>query len=262
LLAARCDLLTELSDHLIRADVRKGAGTSRLEEGFRTMVKGSNLRAKKTEDFLATISSSEDPLAAWHEALDELEILAAAEGDPSAKPEPPTSALKAFTATDLKRVVGRVKPEMLLELSLAGLDDHPVFEYRTREGEYIDFSDASAGQQATALLRVLLNQPGAPLVIDQPEDDLDSQVLLEIVDLIWKAKEHRQLIFASHNANLVVNGDAELVVCCDYRDAGDHSAGEIKLEGAIDIPAVRDEITVVMEGGEKAFRLRKEKYGF
>jgi chromosome segregation protein len=262
LLATRCHLLTELSDYLIRADVRKGAGTSRLEEGFRTMVKGSNLRAKKTEDFLATISSSEDPLAAWHEALDELEVLAVAEGDPSAKPEPPTSALKAFTDTDLKRVVGRVKPEMLLELSLAGLDDHPVFEYRTREGEYIDFSDASAGQQATALLRVLLNQPGAPLVIDQPEDDLDSQVLLEIVDLIWKAKEHRQLIFASHNANLVVNGDAELVVCCDYRDAGDHSAGEIKLEGAIDIPGVRDEITVVMEGGEKAFRLRKEKYGF
>lgn len=262
LLATRCDLLTELSDDLIRADVRKGAGTSRLEEGFRTMVKGSNLRGRKTEDFLTTIAGADDPLAAWQEALDELEVMAAADADPSSKPEPPTSALKAFTEADLQRVIGRVKPEMLLELSLAGLDDHPVFEYRTREGEYIDFSDASAGQQATALLRVLLNQPGAPLVIDQPEDDLDSQVLLQIVNLIWKAKERRQLIFASHNANLVVNGDAELVVCCDYRDAGDHSAGEIKLEGAIDVPGVRDEITVVMEGGEKAFRLRKEKYGF
>jgi chromosome segregation protein len=262
LLATRCDLLTSLSDHLIRADVRKGAGTSRLDEGFRAMVKGSNLRGKKTEDFLAIIARSEDPLVSWHEALDELELIAAAVGDPTSNPEPPTSALKVFTEADLDRVIGRVKPETLLELSLAGLDDHPVFEYRTREGEYIDFSDASAGQQATALLRVLLNQPGAPLVIDQPEDDLDSQVLLEIVDLIWKAKERRQLIFASHNANLVVNGDAELVVCCDYREAGDHSAGEIKLEGAIDIPGVRNEITVVMEGGEKAFRLRKEKYGF
>ena len=135
-------------------------------------------------------------------------------------------------------------------------------EYRTKERERIDFADASAGQQATALLRVLLNQGGPPLIIDQPEDDLDNQVIFEIVDLIWKAKGKRQLVFSSHNANLVVNGDAELVVCCDYRDAGDHSAGKIKLEGAIDIPAVRDEITVVMEGGEKAFRLRKEKYGF
>jgi len=70
------------------------------------------------------------------------------------------------------------------------------------------------------------------------------------------------LIFASHNANLVVNGDAELVICCDYRGSSDQSGGRIKVEGAIDLTEVRDEITAVMEGGEKAFRLRKEKYGF
>lgn len=262
LISTRCTLLTTLSDDLIRADVRKGAGTSRLEDGFREMVRGSNLRGNKIETFLKTVAEAADPLGSWHESLDELELIATADGDPAAKPDPPKSALKTFTETDLGRIVGRVAPEKILELSLTGLDDHPIFEYKTKEGEYIDFSDASAGQQATALLRVLLNQPGSPLVIDQPEDDLDSQVLLKIVDLIWKAKERRQLIFASHNANLVVNGDAELVVCCDYRDAGDHSAGEIKLEGAIDIPDVRNEITVVMEGGEKAFRLRKEKYGF
>jgi AAA domain len=262
LLATRCALLTGLSDQLIRAGVQRGAGTTRLDEGFRSMVKGSNLRGNKIETFLRAVETAADPLASWHEALDELEALALAHADPASQPPAPTSALKAFTESDLERILPKVTPEKLLELSLAGLDDHPVFEYRTKEGEYIAFSDASAGQQATALLRVLLNQPGSPLVIDQPEDDLDSQVLLEIVDLIWKAKERRQLIFASHNANLVVNGDAELVVCCDYRDAGDHSAGEIKLEGAIDMPKVRDEITVVMEGGEKAFRLRKEKYGF
>jgi len=51
-------------------------------------------------------------------------------------------------------------------------------------------------------------------------------------------------------------------VCCDYASAGDHSAGQVKLEGAIDVPNVRDEITLVMEGGERAFRLRKDKYGF
>jgi chromosome segregation protein len=146
-----------------------------------------------------------------------------------------------------------------------GLDDHPVFEYRAKEGEHIAFADASAGQQATALLRVLLNQGGPPLIIDQPEDDLDSQVIQEIVNLIWTAKSRRQLIFSSHNANVVVNGDAELVACFNYRASGDHSAGQIELEGAIDIPDVRKQITSVMEGGEKAFRLRKsrkEKYGF
>lgn len=129
-------------------------------------------------------------------------------------------------------------------------------------GDVIPFSEASAGQQATALLTVLLNQPGTPLIIDQPEDDIDNRAIEDIIKNIWAAKKKRQLIFTSHNANLVVNGDAELVVCCDYREAGSQTRGIIKAEGAIDYKIVRDEITSVMEGGEKAFRLRKDKYGF
>ncbi|MBK7272512.1 MAG: hypothetical protein IPI13_04880 [Actinomycetales bacterium] len=75
-------------------------------------------------------------------------------------------------------------------------------------------------------------------------------------------KFEEPLIFSSHNANLVVNGDADLVLVCAYVNAGDQSAGHIKEQGAIDVAAVRSQITTVMEGGEKAFRLRKEKYGF
>ena len=138
----------------------------------------------------------------------------------------------------------------------------PVFEYRAREQEYIPFQNASAGQQATALLKTLLNQPGPPLIIDQPEEDLDNPVMLEIVERVWQAKQKRQLIFASHNANLVVNGDAELVAWCDHRTAGDQSRGTIAGEGAIDVDDVRDAIKKIMEGGEAAFNLRKEKYGF
>jgi chromosome segregation protein len=82
------------------------------------------------------------------------------------------------------------------------------------------------------------------------------------VEHLWKAKTRRQIIFASHNANLVVNGDAELVVWCDYRKAGDQSLGKIAGEGAIDVPDIREAIKRVMEGGEAAFKLRKEKYGF
>ncbi len=128
--------------------------------------------------------------------------------------------------------------------------------------EYIGFTDASAGQQATALLTVLLNQPGTPLIIDQPEDDVDSKMSPSIVQQIWKAKSSRQLIFASHNANFVVNGDAELVVCCDYVKAGDQTGGQIKAMGAIDNAGIREEITMVTEGGKQAFKLRMEKYGF
>jgi ABC-type cobalamin/Fe3+-siderophores transport system ATPase subunit len=171
-------------------------------------------------------------------------------------------AAKRSEKRNITKIAERLNVDAWLSLALAEIDDHPMFEYRTKDGEYIAFSDASAGQQATALLRVLLNQEGPPLIIDQPEDDLDSQVVLEIVEQIWLAKSRRQLIFSSHNANLVVNGDAELVVCCDYRAAGDQSGGRIKTEGAIDVGEVRAEITSIMEGGEKAFRLRKDKYGF
>jgi chromosome segregation protein len=60
----------------------------------------------------------------------------------------------------------------------------------------------------------------------------------------------------------VVNGDAELVVWCDYRTAGDHSGGQIRGAGAIDVPVICSAIKQVMEGGEAAFKLRKDKYGF
>ena len=60
----------------------------------------------------------------------------------------------------------------------------------------------------------------------------------------------------------MVNGDADLVLCCDYRRAGDQSGGRIKCRGAIDVGNIRKEITMVMEGGKEAFTLRKEKYGF
>jgi len=262
MLETQCHALTELSGGLIRAGIRKNAGFQELQARFRAAITGSGVRAARVDGFLDAASSAEDPLLAWHVALDELEGLVLSVDEPGASAHEVTSALRTFSEGDLDRMISKLSPDMIGELRLVPMEDHPVFEYRTKEGEYVPFEVASAGQQATALLRVLLNQSGPPLIIDQPEDDLDSQVILEIVDQIWQAKRRRQLIFSSHNANLVVNGDAELVVCCDYRAAGDQSGGKFKLVGAIDVPDVRDEITAVMEGGEKAFRLRQEKYGF
>jgi type III restriction enzyme len=69
-------------------------------------------------------------------------------------------------------------------------------------------------------------------------------------------------MFSSHDANLVVNGDAELVIHCDYLAEVDRSKGRIAVQGALDCPHVCDAIKNVMEGGERAFRLRQEKYGF
>jgi chromosome segregation protein len=109
---------------------------------------------------------------------------------------------------------------------------------------------------------ILLLQDGPPLLIDQPEDDLNMKIINEIVEALWQAKTHRQVIFASHNANLVVNGDAEFVICCDYRTTATESGGQIKFLGAIDVPEINHEIAEVMEGGVEAFKLRYPKYGF
>ncbi len=227
-------------------------------------MRGTSIRTQKIEDLFVSIEGSADPLGGWSAICDELLQLALVEGpleEGSALPE--TLRLKAsLNEADLVRVANKLGPDEWIDMALCAAQNRPVFEYRTREDEYIAFEEASAGQQATALLWALLNQEGVPLIIDQPEDDLDSQVIIEIVNQVWKSKNGRQLIFSSHNANLVVNGDAELVACCDYMVAAEQSKGRIKLEGAIDVKAIREEIAKVMEGGKEAFRLRSEKYGF
>lgn len=262
-LAEQCDDLSQASEGLLRATLQRGQGLGAVQEALKTAVAGSNLRGAKIESFFDALRTESDPLATWQLVLDELEVLAQGDGErPMTTELVPNCGRLGLLGADLNRVGSKLTPDGWLLLALARIDDHPMFEYQRGDGEFIAFADASAGQQATALMRVLLGQSGPPLVIDQPEDDLDSQVVLDVVERIWSAKKHRQLIFSSHNANLVVNGDAELVVCCDYRVSGDQSGGKIKLEGAIDVPLVRTEITRVMEGGEKAFRLRKEKYGF
>lgn len=263
LVRQQCAALTDLSGGLIRATVRRSAGVDELSERFKAAVAGSGTWSTRIDEFFGAIASSDDPLLAWHTAVQHLEEVILAIGvDVAPAILPGSPLLRGFSTAAVERMAARLSTDTLLELALTPLHDEPFFEYRTKEGEYVAFEVASAGQQATALLRVLLNQPGPPLIIDQPEDDLDSEVIQEIVEQVWRAKRHRQLIFSSHNANLVVNGDAELVICCAHRTTEDQSGGRVKLEGAIDMPSVRKEITAVMEGGEPAFRLRKEKYGF
>ena len=126
-------------------------------------------------------------------------------------------------------------------------------------GREISFEKASEGQRAAALLFMLLEQPGGPLIIDQPEGDLDNRIIAELTNKLHDAKQKRQLLFASHNANIVVNGSAELVGHLDLNESGDR---EFTCAGAIDEPEVCKVITSTMEGGEKAFKDRQDKYGY
>jgi len=116
----------------------------------------------------------------------------------------------------------------------------------------------SVGQKCTAVLLTLLVGFNSPLIIDQPEDDLDNTIVYEgLVKTLWKLKGKRQIIFATHNANIPVNGDAELVIALG---SPDNDRIKINNAGAIDWPDIRKEIVEVMEGGKEAFKKREERY--
>jgi chromosome segregation protein len=123
----------------------------------------------------------------------------------------------------------------------------------------ISFDKASEGQRAAALLFMLLGQEGGPLLVDQPEGDLDNKIIADLMEKLHTAKQKRQLLFVSHNANIVVNGSSELVNQVDLDSKGQR---QIVVSGAIDDETVRNVITSTMEGGEKAFKDRQLKYGY
>ena len=261
----QCTAFSSLSNGLIKANIEKSLDAMSLKQKLKTAFASLNIKEQKVDDICKRVQDAADPMAVWNALLDELRDLAFHNStNTDSLPKTKFLDLCGFIPSEKMRIVSGLNTGRWLELSTAELEFNPHFAYCTNKdtNEYIDFTDASAGQQATALLTVLLNQQGAPLVIDQPEDDIDSKMSPDIVQQIWKAKRQRQLIFASHNANFVVNGDAELVVCCDYVRAGDQTGGRIKFAGAIDKKAIKEEITTVTEGGERAFKLRKEKYGF
>jgi type III restriction enzyme len=172
-------------------------------------------------------------------------------------------------ATDLYAVLGggektRAALVDLLDVArisaMATAAPNPQIELSYADGDRkIAFEKASEGQRAGALLFMLLEQPGGPLLIDQPEGDLDNSIITDLTNKLHLAKQRRQLIFASHNANIVVNGSSELVGHLRVDASGGRSFDAI---GAIDSKNVRDVITLTMEGGETAFRDRQDKYGF
>ena len=127
-----------------------------------------------------------------------------------------------------------------------------VINYRDKELKY-----HSLGQRASALILFVLSQKeNSVFIIDQPEDDLDNQTIYEdVIQAIRQLKPTTQFIFATHNANFPVLGDAEQIIACSYSDSKVHQT-----TGSIDQPDLQHRIVEIMEGGEEAFTQRKRRY--
>lgn len=132
-------------------------------------------------------------------------------------------------------------------------------QVRASDGSFKTIETGSIGEKSTAILSLLLSAGNQPIIIDQPEDDLDNQYVYNVVvDLVRRRKFGRQIIIATHNANIPVNGDAELIVALEAEDR----MGKVLDVGSIDRPEMKEHVTTIMEGSAKAFRLRRERYGY
>jgi len=117
--------------------------------------------------------------------------------------------------------------------------------------------EVSPGQRAMALLALALASGTEPLVIDQPEDDLDNRYIYdEVVGVLSRVCETRQVIVATHNANIPVLGDAELVLALD----ADADRGRVLACGGLEVPRVADQARQILEGGDQAFLARHRRY--
>ena len=152
------------------------------------------------------------------------------------------------------------KPELLDKLLTWFPEDGLSVSY-SRSGDGTDFqpiAQASAGQRAAAMLAFLLAHGEEPLVLDQPEDDLDNHLIYDlVVRQIRENKLRRQIIVVTHNPNIVVNGDAEMLHTLDFK------GGQcvVQYSGSLQDVSIREEVCRVMEGGHEAFERRYRRLG-
>lgn len=165
----------------------------------------------------------------------------------------------------IHRVDGRFKtslcekiksqPEILERIINWLPQDRLLVEYArdVEKGKFASIDRGSAGQKAAAILAFLLSHGDNPIVVDQPEDDLDNALINKlIVSQIHSNKRRRQIIIITHNPNIVVNGDAEYINVMHF------NGGQVQLlsAGGLCDTDVRLNVCEIMEGGKEAFNLR------
>jgi hypothetical protein len=156
--------------------------------------------------------------------------------------------LVALPASAVRRIEEADTPDrVVVEIDLGG----PGAE------AWSPIDQVSPGQRAMALLALALASGTEPLVIDQPEDDLDNRYIYdEVVKVLSRVCEGRQVIVATHNANIPVLGDAELVLALDA--GADRS--RVLARGGLEEAEVATQARQILEGGDQAFLARHRRY--
>lgn len=264
-LQKRANLLAELSDarakkvneiqNILRNLNRRVAGKLKISidpEGERSTLK----------EFLLELEGVGERRLTWVDQAADLSPIALAQAVREGKD---TLQAKNWGITNsVASALQRLTEEQLYELETLELKDKVKIELNVSHEDkeiYRSLDRLSTGQQCTAILHLLLLDNKDPLILDQPEDNLDNAFIADrIVVELRDAKLKRQFLFATHNANIPVFGDAEWIGIFSVMD----SKANLPLEhqGSIDLTKIRQFAADILEGGRAAFVQRKEKYGF
>lgn len=168
-----------------------------------------------------------------------------------------------FEQTEIDEIVENISGltlEKILSISFQERPELIVTRHNKVDGSATvrDISELSLGQQQSIMLSILIQSDSClPLIIDQPEDNLDSEFIFNsVVANLRKCKERRQIIVVTHNSNIGVLGDAELVIPL----VGTSEKSLIPSLGSIDNNKTQEQCCEILEGGRRAFTTRKEIY--
>lgn len=246
----------EHSGPAIAISVRPGADrdiyAGYLEREFLDPQRGGHYKAKELPQRLAQIA----PSLLCHAILSGSGDVLAASGDGLTRDEADrlVGAFAIFRYDEHGQIT-RVAPELdeLLELQEQPVDDLVRIE---SDGQPVD--RLSPGGRSSAMLPLIALSDNVPLIIDQPEDNLDNRMVGQTLSsILSRLKERRQIIVTTHNPNIVVGGDAEQVVVLDAPAA---RSAMVERTGNIDDPEIIDAVIKIMEGGRAAFEERSRRY--
>ena len=239
---------TETSSDIIRVAIEPNANRGRLAENLVDIL-GIERFESDRQSIARRIQPEQDRPWSW-EKLDNV----VAEARQFLSDE-----LNSWPAQDhrFEAALKAVPPERIDRLALYLPDDAVEVSFKDRSASnWKPLTQGSPGQQTAALLAFVLGYGSEPIILDQPEDDLDNTLIYELfVSRLRETKTKRQVIVVTHNSNIVVHGDAELVLSLNAAGGQSH----IACHGGLQEMQVRDEICRVMEGGREAFESRYQR---
>lgn len=223
----------------IRVTIAQAADVQEYQERLTDALKGSGVKQGPTAERLSQV------------------FLPAELAEVAAKNDITTLMHRAgFDEDRSKKILSALRAGgIYYTIETAALHDRPCIELLDGD-TFKESTNLSTGQRCTTILPILLTQSERPLLIDQPEDNLDNAFVYDtIVRALQAIKGMRQVIFVTHNPNIPVLGDAERVFV--FASDGQHSS--LKQAGTVD--ECRDQIERILEGGREAFLKRKTRYG-